>query len=1081
MKAWGCYLALAGCLATGLVFVSSGDTSVAVEERLVRVRTLGKAFYENPTTQAEAVEQLRQAWQLNPKSAADRLNYGLALLRAGKTKEGIAELEAVQKQDPSIPHTWFNLGIEYKKLAETEKSVAQLEQMARLEPAEPITQYNLGVLYKLQGKQQEAVAKFELAAKLDPYFAAPHFQLFNHLRTSGRAEDAKRELVRFQELRKRQEEAGAGNEDVEWSAFSEVLEVIYPAWSEDPTPAAALKFAASALPGKVEWASANLQVVSLLGDGGTDVLVASAGGVLVYKQGLTPVPQPALANLKGVLNVSVGDFDNDGLPDLCVMTTSGARLFRNVKGTFQPHAAKLPARRFEAALWVDYDHDYDLDLLLIGSNSTLYRNQGQAGFVERPTDLPFVEGMANGATVLRVVPDTKSHDIVVTYSNRPAVLYRDRLGAQYEAQTLNAIPAGASHPRAADINNDSAPDLVWAGNPAGAALNKDGRFDKSAWPVTSAGVLADLENRALADVVTATGVARALGGGRWAPPKKIAGLPDGLAWAAGDFDNDGRVDLAAVTADGRIHRILNQTPLKSNWLRVRLQGIKNLKIAAGAEVEVKAGLVYQKQVYTGAPLVFGLRGQREADTVRITWPNGLIQNEMRQKAGLSGNYKEAQRLSGSCPLIWTWNGREFEYITDVLGVAPLGAAAGDGSYFPVDSDESIWIDGDQLLPKDGTYEVRVTEELSEVSYIDEVKLIAVDHPADLEIFSNDKWKSPPFPEFRLFGASKRVYPLRAQDGRNDARERLLKRDRRYADGFRHDMQGVAEMHALELDFGSAAKDNRAVLILNGWVDWADGSTFLSQAQATKTGLVTPYLQVRDEKGAWVTVIEDMGMPAGKPKTIAVDLTGKFIGSRREVRIVTNLCVFWDEVFLSESSSKPEARLTELAADKSDLRFRGFARTLIHPQRKQPEQFFYSQPASTSMWNPTPGMYTRYGDVKELLERPDSRMVIMGSGDEMRLRFDESQLPVLPSGWKRDFLLKVGGWAKDRDANTAFSQSVEPLPFQGMSSYPYPANERYPDTPEHRDYLKSYNTRPALRLLRPLQAPAVELTVGEGTR
>ena len=82
---------------------------------------------------------------------------------------------------------------------------------------------------------------------------------------------------------------------------------------------------------------------------------------------------------------------------------------------------------------------------------------------------------------------------------------------------------------------------------------------------------------------------------------------------------------------------------------------------------------------------------------------------------------------------------------------------------------------------------------------------------------------------------------------------------------------------MDLDFGStAARDNRAVLLLHGWVDWADGSTFLSAAQESKAGLIAPYLQVRDAAGKWVTVIDDMGMPDGKPKTIAVDLTGKFL-------------------------------------------------------------------------------------------------------------------------------------------------------------------------------------------------------------
>jgi hypothetical protein len=92
---------------------------------------------------------------------------------------------------------------------------------------------------------------------------------------------------------------------------------------------------------------------------------------------------------------------------------------------------------------------------------------------------------------------------------------------------------------------------------------------------------------------------------------------------------------------------------------------------------------------------------------------------------------------------------------------------------------------------------------------------------------------------------------------------------------------------------------------------------------------------------------------------------------------------------------------------------------------------------------------------------------MGSGDELRLLFPAASLPPLPPGWQRDFLLKVDGWAKDADANTAYGQSVEPLPFHGMSQYPYPPTEQFPDDELHRRYREEYNTRPALRLLRPL--------------
>jgi hypothetical protein len=257
-----------------------------------------------------------------------------------------------------------------------------------------------------------------------------------------------------------------------------------------------------------------------------------------------------------------------------------------------------------------------------------------------------------------------------------------------------------------------------------------------------------------------------------------------------------------------------------------------------------------------------------------------------------------------------------------------------------------------------------------------------------------------------------------------------------------------------------------VLVLQGWVDWADGSTFLAATQAHRD-LVFPYLQVKDAQGNWKTVIEDMGIPSGKPKTMAVDLTGKFLSSSREVRIVTNLCVYWDETYLFENNATPPARLTEIPMASADLHFRGFSRATIDPQRKQPESFDYQATSATSMWNPTPGNYTRYGSVENLLRESDDRMVILGSGDEIRMRFPAAGLPALPAGWTRDYLLLVDGWAKDADANTAFSQSVLPLPFHGMSRYPYPAGEQYPDDEAHRAYLREYLTRPALRLLRPV--------------
>jgi tetratricopeptide (TPR) repeat protein len=202
-------------------------TATAADDRLVRHRNLGKAFYENPTTQVQAVEEFRKALELAPSSARERLNYGLALLRAGKTAEGIVEIEKVQKQDPKIPHTWFNLGIQYKKQGDADRAIAQLEQMIKLAPDDPIAQYNLGASYKLAGRNAEALKHFETAAKLDPNLAGPHFQLFNAYRLAGRQPDASRELQIFQRIKKEQEGA-AIPEDMEWNMYAEIYEIIEP-------------------------------------------------------------------------------------------------------------------------------------------------------------------------------------------------------------------------------------------------------------------------------------------------------------------------------------------------------------------------------------------------------------------------------------------------------------------------------------------------------------------------------------------------------------------------------------------------------------------------------------------------------------------------------------------------------------------------------------------------------------------------------------------------------------------------------------------------------------------------------------
>jgi tetratricopeptide (TPR) repeat protein len=1006
------------------------------DARLWQHRNLGKAFYENPTTHKEAVEEFRLALALSPNSVREQLNYGLALLRQGDTKDGAAELEKVQRRNPRLPHTWFNLGIVYKKETETEKALAQFQEMVKLVPGEPVAHYQLGTIYKQKDDAAAAIAQFERARDLSPRLAAPHFQLFGLYRQAGRTDQAAEELRVFQELKKQQEGA-AVPEDMEWCQYAELYDPI------DAPPSAPLSAPAYRDEKLAEgFGGPGSGVAVLPGDNGRPDLIAwSAGRTALFRNSRTLVESSGLEELRDVQFIAPGDFDNDGLPDLCVVTTKGATLYRNT-GTRFVKQADLATGSFRKAVWMDYDHDYDEDLILIGDESRLMRNNGEAGFSDETKRFSFVPGRAVDAVRFDLEPDTPGFDLVVSYAGRPGVLYRDLLGGTYRATPLNVLPPDAHGLVAADVNHDSYTDLSYAGAPSGPdglLLNRAG----------------DLQSARHEDNIADSAVPRAF-----------------PATAAADFAGAGRLDWARIESDGSLVIAHDVTAAYGNWIDVALTGVKNAKLSVNAKVEVKAGTSYEKKTYAGVPLVFRLGSHTSVDTVRITWPNGLIQNEMKPAVNRALLVKEAPRLAGSCPMIFTWNGARFQFVTDVLGVAPLGASSGDGRYFPVDHEEYVSIPAAMLEARDGAYEIRISEELREVSYIDQIKLLALDHPADTEIVTNEKFKSPPFPEFRLYGSNHRTYPTSARDAHGaDVRAALLARDQRYPDAFQRDHAGVAELHTLDLNFAGAAPGGKAVLVLNGWVDWADGSTFLAATQAHRD-LVFPYLQVKDAQGNWKTVIEDMGIPSGKPKTMAVDLTGKFLSASRAVRIVTNLCVYWDEIYLFEDNAPPSARLTEIAMTSADLHFRGFSRATIDPARKQPEAFDYQAASSTSMWNPTPGNYTRYGPVQDLLREPDDRMAILGSGDEIRMRFRSAGLPALPLGWKRDYLLLVDGWAKDADANTAFSQSVLPLPFHAMSRYPYPAGEQYPDDEAHRAYIREYLTRPALRLLRPVSPGAL---------
>jgi hypothetical protein len=377
------------------------------------------------------------------------------------------------------------------------------------------------------------------------------------------------------------------------------------------------------------------------------------------------------------------------------------------------------------------------------------------------------------------------------------------------------------------------------------------------------------------------------------------------------------------------------------------------------------------------------------------------------------------------------------------------------------------VPGAALVPRDGRYVLQITEELWETGYLDQVKLLVVDHPDSVDVYVNEGFVPPaPGPaELRLYSVSRPRLPVAATDEQGtDWLAALRARDDRYVAPLTLTRyQGIAALHDLILDFGDLSGLDSVHLFLAGWIFPTDASINLALAQRGQAGVIFPYLEVKDPQGRWRRVA-DVGFPSGKSKTVVVDLTGKVLSADHRLRLRTNMEIYWDQAFVA-GAARSAFRITALDPAAADVHYRGFSRLSRKGGRYGPEWPAYGDVSRESPWEPIVGAYTRYGDVLPLVRAPDDMYVIIAPGDEATLTFDANAAPPLAPGWTRDFLLYTDAWLKDSDRNTAAGNTVTPLPFHGMSRYPYGADEAYPKDAAHQRYLEAYNTRQVKRYRR----------------
>lgn len=781
-----------------------------------------------------------------------------------------------------------------------------------------------------------------------------------------------------------------------------------------------------------------------------DVVVYGPGGARILRNRLDPksrkrtleiTPQKdGVDTLKDVQSAAIVDLDHDGDLDLIVSTATDISLWSNSRNFLfenQSDRSILPPDTFTATtlLPVDWNQNIVTDVIL-ASPSTQQAGLLQNNFHNRFRWLAFepeFDQLKHARTLALVDADANYSWDLVSGGDNGVFLTTTRTldsGEVQFRQQQKISDQSTQGLKTLDFDNDGYQDLVLWGDQKLTLLrgNAHGEF-------------------------------QAVG-------KLFENLPQNVtACDIGDYDGDGDEDLLIVE-DGIPRLYRNDGGNNNFWIDVVLGAEAEPKFPSqrtnqhgiGSLLELKTGEHYQRRLVSHRTTHLGLRQFQQADTVRILFPNGMPQNIIRPQSK-QGIYEKQRVLTGSCPYLYTWDGEKYVFFTDLLWAAPIGLQFAEGVLAVPREWEYLKIPGEKLVPKNGEYRLQITEELWEAAYFDSVELIAVDHPADVEIFSNEKVGPPEIAEFKIHTVKQPRIPISARDQKDrDILPQIRERDDRYTRTFdRRISQGLTPEHYLELDLGKLKDPNTIRLFLTGWVFPSDTSLNVAISQNPQLDSPQPpSLWVPDANGVWKKIMPFMGFPGGKTKTIAVDLSNAFLTDDYRVRIATTMEFYWDHVFFTVDETPVESRLIHMPPISAELHYRGFSRRIEHP-RNGPESYDYNSVSREPIWPPMQGNFTRYGDVAELVNQDDDHLVVLGSGDELTLRFKvPAEQP--PQGWKRDFLIRSVGWDKDAALHTVLGQTVEPLPFRGMSRYPLPPDESPPDNQQYRDYLRKYQTR-----------------------
>lgn len=1100
----------AGLFNTGV----DAQPSDSQRDELNRYRALGQAYMEDDDF-PNAIVSFQKAVELAPGSAADLINLGMANYHGGNNDESIRLLNQGLKIDPENLFAFYTLGLAYKKVGDSENASRYFQEVANRDDTDAATTYNLGLALSKIKRDDEAEKWFKRTLELDPKHSSAVYRLLLHARINLKDMAlAQKYNDLFRELKKDEAQRPADAVDegkflgpIEFPIalkdrpkFTSELSVTYaPYPARTIAMTEALGFANGTFLAAVPDIEKHQTAVVVSCATNTQVLLVSEKGKVEQR---STVPGGPWLKCKPV------DYDNNKTTDLLLINKSQTYLFHNDGSwTFKLINASLDMNigGVSDACWADFDHEGDLDLFLARpeEGDLLYQNNADGTFTNITGT---VQGLDTGKSLSLIASDLDNDndlDIVRLAGNSQIEIFANNRNVSFTKTVSHKLERPANGQPTLickDFDNDGIMEITCTGLDANGPLawkENDGQLVPMDLSGTDKGIclfdVLDVNNDGFEDFLFET---HPFHSSRPHAALYLNQLPlldfkldtqpfSGLGLespVATDIDFDGDLDLLASIKykDSKYVSELvvleNQGGNQNKSLTLKIIGAKNSVDGYGSKILVKDGLYRVKKEVTSPVTHIGLGPRENVDVLRVTWPNGVFQNAIKAATAQILCVTEKPGYAGSCPFIYAWNGERYEFIADSLCTGPLGLYVG-GGYFPFDPDEYVRVRSEQIKPKDGYYEMMVREELREIIYLEQLELLSASHPDAKEIFVNERFTTPPFPEFKLIGRSDKARPVRRViDSRgNDVTGLVAENDNRYPRPFspsRYD--GVGEEHWFEIDPGEIDGSDKVYLYMTGYVDWPNSSNARSLEQNPSLDFVMPYLQVKNEAGEWVTVRNPMGFPAGKLKTVPLDISDIFLCNDHTMRIVSTVQVHWDRFMIDTAPILDGFDVQHHPYESSELRYGGYS-DRYDLAGNGPYWYDYNHRTTNARWDYHLGFFTRFGDVTPLLTDFDDRYVIMTHGDEVKAKFKAT--PINGTANALTFFVHITGWVKDLDCSTLTSQTVLPLPFKGMSDYPYPGNESYPLTDENLLYMADYNTRqytqPNETLTRPHPIEAAE--------